>query len=247
MKYYAIKLKAMRQARGWDQEEIAHMAGVNVRTIQRIEAGNPCSLDTMKGLAAALELPHFSKLLPDLVEKEDSQEKVTWWDLFRVTFRRMVWNNLTHSLLLSMAIIGTVTSMAFVSLGDEDISPFKAGSPAKVEISLSELGELTFVDLMPDVVETAEEEVLIVLDAETDGVHVMINGEDVVNTSKDDNKIKFEAWEKVGKFPEYLFMTILMISSVLRFFFLLWTYEYQVLVFRPISVGFSKISDYIKS
>ena len=48
------KLKRMREARSWSQAHLADAARVNVRTVQRIEAGEPCSFETMLSLAAAL-------------------------------------------------------------------------------------------------------------------------------------------------------------------------------------------------
>ena len=48
------KLKRMREARSWSQAHLAEAARVNVRTVQRIEAGEPCSFETMLSLAAAL-------------------------------------------------------------------------------------------------------------------------------------------------------------------------------------------------
>lgn len=48
------KLRRMREARSWSQAHLADAARVNVRTVQRIEAGEPCSFETMLSLAAAL-------------------------------------------------------------------------------------------------------------------------------------------------------------------------------------------------
>jgi transcriptional regulator with XRE-family HTH domain len=48
------KLRKMREAKSWSQAHLAQAARVNVRTVQRIEAGDPCSFETMLSLAAAL-------------------------------------------------------------------------------------------------------------------------------------------------------------------------------------------------
>ena len=47
-------LKKLREAKSWGQAHLAQAAGLNVRTVQRIEAGEPCSYETMLSLAAAL-------------------------------------------------------------------------------------------------------------------------------------------------------------------------------------------------
>jgi transcriptional regulator with XRE-family HTH domain len=49
-------LKRLRERKSWSQAHLAQAAGLNVRTVQRIEAGEPCSYETMLSLAAALDV-----------------------------------------------------------------------------------------------------------------------------------------------------------------------------------------------
>lgn len=49
-------LKRLREAKCWSQAHLAQAAGLNIRTVQRIEAGEPCSPETMLSLAAALNV-----------------------------------------------------------------------------------------------------------------------------------------------------------------------------------------------
>ena len=49
-------LKELRLSKHLSQEQLAHMSGLNVRTIQRIESGSNASLESQKCLAAALEV-----------------------------------------------------------------------------------------------------------------------------------------------------------------------------------------------
>lgn len=49
-------LKELRISRHLSQEQLAQMSGLNVRTIQRIESGQNASLESLKCLAAALEV-----------------------------------------------------------------------------------------------------------------------------------------------------------------------------------------------
>jgi len=51
----AIVLRERRE-RGWSQERLADAAGLNLRTIQRVECGSPCSGETILALAAALNV-----------------------------------------------------------------------------------------------------------------------------------------------------------------------------------------------
>ena len=49
-------LKQLRLSRLLSQEQLAQMSGLNVRTIQRIESGHKPSTETLKCLAAVLEV-----------------------------------------------------------------------------------------------------------------------------------------------------------------------------------------------
>ncbi len=49
-------LKELRISRHFSQEQLAQMSGLNVRTIQRIESGHNASLESLKCIAAALDV-----------------------------------------------------------------------------------------------------------------------------------------------------------------------------------------------
>jgi transcriptional regulator with XRE-family HTH domain len=51
-----VILKKIRERKKLSQEQLAIMSGLNVRTIQRIEAGNKASIESLKSIAAALEV-----------------------------------------------------------------------------------------------------------------------------------------------------------------------------------------------
>ncbi|PPF90462.1 XRE family transcriptional regulator [Clavibacter michiganensis] len=46
----------LRTQRGWTQERLAEASSITVRTVQRLEAGNDASLDTLTRVAKALEV-----------------------------------------------------------------------------------------------------------------------------------------------------------------------------------------------
>ncbi|MEM9494753.1 MAG: helix-turn-helix domain-containing protein [Pseudomonadota bacterium] len=50
------KLKSLREERRWSQEELAGIAGIGVRTVQRIEKGKSASRATLSSLAAAFDV-----------------------------------------------------------------------------------------------------------------------------------------------------------------------------------------------
>ena len=58
------RVKEMRERKAWSQGHLADAAGLNIRTVQRIEAGEPCSYETVLSLAAALNVD-VSQLEPE--------------------------------------------------------------------------------------------------------------------------------------------------------------------------------------
>ena len=57
-------VQKLRLKRGWSQQQLAEASGLSVRTVQRIEAGQPASTETLKSLAAVFEVD-FSTLNPE--------------------------------------------------------------------------------------------------------------------------------------------------------------------------------------
>lgn len=53
----STQIRDLRTTRGWSQEHLAEESGVAVRTIQRLEAGNDMSLETLSMVAHALQVP----------------------------------------------------------------------------------------------------------------------------------------------------------------------------------------------
>jgi transcriptional regulator with XRE-family HTH domain len=56
------RIRALRIQRGWTQEQLAEIAGVSSRTVQRAETANCASFDTVRAIAAAFETD-FDQLL----------------------------------------------------------------------------------------------------------------------------------------------------------------------------------------
>ena len=54
-------VQKLRLKFGWSQQQLANASGLSVRTIQRIEAGAPASVESLKALAAVFEVD-FSTL-----------------------------------------------------------------------------------------------------------------------------------------------------------------------------------------
>lgn len=57
-------IQKLRLKRGWSQQQLADASGLSVRTIQRVEGGQPAGTETLKSLAAVFEVD-FSTLSPE--------------------------------------------------------------------------------------------------------------------------------------------------------------------------------------
>jgi len=68
----AAKIKRWREERHWSQEHLADLAGIGLRTVQRIEKGEPASRETMTALAAAFNVD----VMALAVDPETEAEKI---------------------------------------------------------------------------------------------------------------------------------------------------------------------------
>lgn len=59
----SIRLRELRAARQWSQEQLAQLSGLNLRTIQRLESGARISMESLRALAAVFEVPAESLLV----------------------------------------------------------------------------------------------------------------------------------------------------------------------------------------
>ena len=62
MQIDSARLRGLRSTRQWSQEQLAELSGLNLRTIQRLEAGAKVSTESLRALAAVFEVPAESLL-----------------------------------------------------------------------------------------------------------------------------------------------------------------------------------------
>jgi transcriptional regulator with XRE-family HTH domain len=85
------KMKSARERRALTQENLAHQARVNVRTIQRAETGLPIRAETLAEIAAVLGMPPAGLLgipplkEPEVIDAEAETEAEVQTSLKRVT------------------------------------------------------------------------------------------------------------------------------------------------------------------
>jgi transcriptional regulator with XRE-family HTH domain len=63
MQIDSARLRELRTARQWSQEQVAELSGLNLRTIQRLESGARVSTESLRALAAVFEVPAESLLV----------------------------------------------------------------------------------------------------------------------------------------------------------------------------------------
>ncbi len=59
-------IQKLRLQRGWSQEQLAELSGLSTRTIQRIERGQPASVETLKALGAVFEVDFSTLKEPEM-------------------------------------------------------------------------------------------------------------------------------------------------------------------------------------
>lgn len=92
MKFNAARVREERKARQWSQEQLADACGLNLRTIQRLEASGNVSSESLRALAAVFELEASALLLPDATTpvgmREACQLALRQFDDFKGTASR---------------------------------------------------------------------------------------------------------------------------------------------------------------
>tara|TARA_B100000780_G_scaffold275669_1_gene242742 strand:+ start:123 stop:548 length:426 start_codon:yes stop_codon:yes gene_type:complete len=74
-------VKTLRVKNNWSQEQLATLSGLSLRTIQRVEAGNKASLETLKSLASVFEinLLKLTEVITVLDKNTNEWTKVPSW------------------------------------------------------------------------------------------------------------------------------------------------------------------------
>lgn len=71
----SMLVKVFREIRQWSQEQLAAISGLSTRTVQRVEEGQPSSLDTHRALARAFEFEDIDALnKPYLIPTEEDMK-----------------------------------------------------------------------------------------------------------------------------------------------------------------------------
>ncbi|QUY50028.1 helix-turn-helix domain-containing protein [Serratia plymuthica] len=69
------RIRQLRLEKGWSQEQLATIAGLSTRTVQRIENGEQASLETLTAIAAALGLQVSDLSQPAQPDNDNQSER----------------------------------------------------------------------------------------------------------------------------------------------------------------------------
>lgn len=82
----AVLVKLYRELRKWSQEQLAEIAGLSTRTVQRVEEGLPASTDTRRALARAFDIEDidvFNKAYTIPTAEQIAEEKARFENSLR--------------------------------------------------------------------------------------------------------------------------------------------------------------------
>ena len=111
------RLRELRAARQWSQEQLAKLSGLNLRTIQRLESGARISTESLRALAAVFEVPAESLLLGETPPSQQAvfairQEFLRGLEFSGVTTRNDFW-----WFVLAVTMLLALTSLMTEALG----------------------------------------------------------------------------------------------------------------------------------
>ncbi|MEA9389889.1 helix-turn-helix domain-containing protein [Acerihabitans sp. TG2] len=81
------RIKTLRLAKAWSQEQLADIASVSVRTVQRIENGEQASLETLAAIASAFGVNVTDLYVGQAAPAEQEQAKAIDEQLARIRKR----------------------------------------------------------------------------------------------------------------------------------------------------------------
>lgn len=116
-------VRKLRLKRGWSQSQLAEMAGVTTRTIQRIEQGHRASMETCKALASVFEVdlsllqPEDKTMQHETELKADEQEALLYAKRMK-EFYEFLFTYVVLAIVFLIAFPGdTVVYIIFAGLG----------------------------------------------------------------------------------------------------------------------------------
>lgn len=113
MQIDSARLRELRTARQWSQEQLSALSGLNLRTIQRLESGAKVSSESLRSLAAVFEVPAESLLVGNPIPSQPALNAIRGGALRSLEFSGIAsrpdfwWFTLAVTILLAFAKLFT--------------------------------------------------------------------------------------------------------------------------------------------
>lgn len=106
---YGDVIRSLRLEKAWSQEELGAIAGISARTVQRLEQGQRPSLETLKALAAAFDVP-IARLAPEPADRNSEDPAMTAETLQPAHDRPGLWRHVA----VYAAVIGALAALNLI-------------------------------------------------------------------------------------------------------------------------------------
>lgn len=111
-------VRKLRLQRGWSQDHLAQLSGLNIRTIQRIERGQSAGLESLKSLAAVFEVSYSDLQTKDeLMNTESNINHASTDEQQALEYVRDIKGFYAHALTYAVIVTGLVLLNALISPG----------------------------------------------------------------------------------------------------------------------------------
>lgn len=102
-----MSIQEMRLKRGWSQQQLADASGLSARTVQRIESGQPGSVETLKSIAAVFEVD-FSTLTKEAMMNDETANSPSIHERIAFKKTRRIRDCYAHLLMYLVVNIGCI-------------------------------------------------------------------------------------------------------------------------------------------
>lgn len=102
-------IRSLRLEKAWSQEDLGAIAGISARTVQRLEQGQRPSLDTLRALAAAFDVP-IARLAPTQPDPSCEEPAMIAEAVPQSDQRQCLWRHI----LAYAAVIGALAALNLI-------------------------------------------------------------------------------------------------------------------------------------
>ena len=122
----SARLRELRTAKRWSQEQLAELSGLNLRTIQRLESGAKVSNESLRALAAVFEVPAESLLVRDARFRPNAPSQAVLDQMWEGVLRGLEFTGTTARPAFWWFMLAVVMVLAVGEVFAELLGPFPA-------------------------------------------------------------------------------------------------------------------------